>query len=94
MHMRPDDYVERRVDGYQEPQQVFLLGTCHYSSKSAQDASRLVKAINPENVVVELCRSRTAILGSGNEDSEDELVRILVSFMNTIRLISCGKKPH
>lgn len=76
MHIRPDDYVERRVDGYQEPLEVFVLGTCHYSSKSAQDAARLVKAIYPENVVVELCRSRTAILGTGDEDSEDELVRI------------------
>lgn len=32
---RPPDYVERRSDGYMEPEVVYLVGTAHMSSLSA-----------------------------------------------------------
>ena len=32
---RPDDYVERRVDGYVEPEVVYVVGTAHMSRLSA-----------------------------------------------------------
>ncbi|KAJ8902588.1 hypothetical protein NDN08_006989 [Rhodosorus marinus] len=59
---RRADYVERRVDGYVEPSDIFIVGTCHHSAKSAQDVTRVVNAIKPETVVVELCRSRSGML--------------------------------
>lgn len=40
---RPDGYVERRSDGYREPQLVFLVGTAHVSPKSACDVRRVVQ---------------------------------------------------
>ena len=52
------DYVERRTDGYQEPELVYLVGTAHVSRKSAADVARVIAAVKPQNVVVELCRSR------------------------------------
>ncbi|CAL5228667.1 g11840 [Coccomyxa viridis] len=59
---RPSDYVERRDDGYKEPEYVFVVGTAHFSEASADDVERVIEAVRPENVVVEVCRSRTAIL--------------------------------
>eukprot|EP00890_Picochlorum_soloecismus_P005933 jgi/Picsp_1/6340/NSC_03689-R1_family protein len=59
---RPYDYVERRSDGYQEPEMVFVIGTAHISEKSQIEVSRVIEAIKPENVVVELCRSRSSLL--------------------------------
>jgi hypothetical protein len=59
---RPALYVERRTDGYREPQVILILGTAHLSAKSACDAERVVAAVQPQNVVVELCRSRAGIM--------------------------------
>eukprot|EP00271_Cylindrocystis_brebissonii_P014514 TRINITY_DN35881_c0_g1_i1.p1 TRINITY_DN35881_c0_g1~~TRINITY_DN35881_c0_g1_i1.p1 ORF type:complete len:469 (+),score=64.02 TRINITY_DN35881_c0_g1_i1:152-1558(+) len=59
---RSPTYVERRCDGYQEPEIVYLLGTAHLSRKSAEEVTRLVTAVRPQNVVVELCRSRAGTL--------------------------------
>lgn len=59
---RPQLYVERRTDGYREPEVILILGTAHISAKSARDADRVVSAVRPQNVVVELCRSRAGIM--------------------------------
>ncbi|GBF95762.1 hypothetical protein Rsub_08198 [Raphidocelis subcapitata] len=72
VHERPAGYVERRADGYREPQLVFLLGTAHVSAKSAEDVRRVVAAVRPECVVVELCRSRTALLYDGTQQQEGQ----------------------
>lgn len=62
---RPLDYVERRSDGYVEPELIFLFGTSHVSGDSAANVERVLKVVRPENVVVELCRSRAGIMYSG-----------------------------
>ena len=41
-----------------EPEWIWLVGTNHVSEKSAVDVERVVKSVRPDNVVVELCRSR------------------------------------
>ncbi|MBA0587198.1 hypothetical protein Gorai_000332, partial [Gossypium raimondii] len=41
-----------------EPEAIWLLGTTHISPESASDVERVVRAVRPDNVVVELCRSR------------------------------------
>lgn len=41
-----------------EPQAIWLVGTSHISPKSVKDVERVVRAVKPDNVVVELCRSR------------------------------------
>lgn len=41
-----------------EPEEIWLLGTTHISRRSADDVVRVVRAVRPDNVVVELCRSR------------------------------------
>lgn len=62
---RPQDYIERRSDGYREPEMVFIVGTAHISQASQEEVSRVIEAIRPENVVVELCRSRSSLLYDG-----------------------------
>ena len=59
---RSSTYSERRTDGYREPEMVFLLGTSHVSSKAAEEVERCIQALAPENVVVELCKSRSHIM--------------------------------
>lgn len=41
-----------------EPEVIWLIGTTHISLESAVDVERVVRAVKPDNVVVELCRSR------------------------------------
>lgn len=41
-----------------EPERIWVLGTSHLSERSAADVERVVRAVRPDNVVVELCRSR------------------------------------
>lgn len=41
-----------------EPEAIWLVGTSHISAQSAVDVVRVIKAVTPDNVVVELCRSR------------------------------------
>ncbi|KAG1679399.1 hypothetical protein FOA52_007690 [Chlamydomonas sp. UWO 241] len=59
---RPLGYTERQSDGYVEPQLVYLVGTAHVSAKSALDVERVVQAVRPDAVVVELCRSRAGLM--------------------------------
>jgi pheromone shutdown protein TraB len=39
-----------------------LVGTAHLSPASSSDVRRVVQAVQPENVVVELCKSRTSVM--------------------------------
>lgn len=43
---------------FMEPKEIWLIGTNHISQESAMDVERVVRAVKPDNVVVELCRSR------------------------------------
>ncbi|OVA16164.1 Pheromone shutdown [Macleaya cordata] len=43
---------------FMEPEEIWLIGTNHISQESAVDVERVVRAVKPDNVVVELCRSR------------------------------------
>ena len=46
-----------------EPEEIWLIGTTHISLDSAIDVERVVRAVRPDNVVVELCRSRQVWFG-------------------------------
>ncbi|KAH7855984.1 hypothetical protein Vadar_031272 [Vaccinium darrowii] len=50
-----------------EPEAIWLIGTTHISHESAVDVERVVRAVNPDNVVVELCRSRAGIMYMTND---------------------------
>jgi len=41
---------------------VYLIGTAHFSKESCDDVSRIIQAVQPDIVMVELCKQRTNIL--------------------------------
>ncbi|XP_038210538.1 traB domain-containing protein-like [Zerene cesonia] len=41
---------------------VVLLGTVHFSKQSVEDVSQIVKSINPNGIMIELCRQRVSLL--------------------------------
>ncbi|KAL1816399.1 hypothetical protein DCAR_0520791 [Daucus carota subsp. sativus] len=51
-----------------EPEVIWLIGTSHVSSQSAVDVERVVRTVKPDNVVVELCRSRAGIMFTSNDN--------------------------
>lgn len=59
---RPKDYVERREDGYAEPELIICIGTVHVGDSSARLVERVIEAVQPDCVVVELCKSRQGFL--------------------------------
>ncbi|KAL3373625.1 hypothetical protein AABB24_005556 [Solanum stoloniferum] len=50
-----------------EPEAIWLIGTNHLSMQSAVDVERVIRTVKPENVVVELCRSRAGIMYTSGE---------------------------
>nr|XP_043633020.1 uncharacterized protein LOC122604180 isoform X2 [Erigeron canadensis] len=56
-----------------EPEVIWLLGTNHVSEKSAFDVERVVQVVKPDNVVVELCRSRAGIMYTTDTEVEPRL---------------------
>ncbi|XP_052206466.1 uncharacterized protein LOC127810907 isoform X1 [Diospyros lotus] len=52
-----------------EPEAIWLLGTSHISPQSSVDVERVVGAVKPDNVVVELCRSRAGIMYTSANDN-------------------------
>eukprot|EP00904_Undaria_pinnatifida_P014018 jgi/Undpi1/9747/HiC_scaffold_27.g12203.m1 len=67
---RRDDYIDRRTDGYSEPLEVYVLGTSHVSEASAADVRRVVDAVQPQSVVVELCKSRAGLMMPVADDAD------------------------
>lgn len=47
-----------RPPDFAEPENVWILGTSHLSAESADEVERVLRTVRPDNVVVELCRSR------------------------------------
>lgn len=54
-----------------EPEAIWLIGTTHLSLESAVDVERVIRTVRPENVVVELCRSRQVAIS-------EQSVKILI----------------
>ena len=65
---RPNNYIERRSDGYEEPLEVWVIGTNHRSKKSAETVERVLETLQPDATVIELCRSRVALLSYPSEE--------------------------
>ncbi|XP_019191801.1 PREDICTED: traB domain-containing protein isoform X2 [Ipomoea nil] len=53
-----------------EPDTIWLIGTTHTSQDSAVDVERVIRAVRPDNVVVELCRSRAGIMYTGDVNEQ------------------------
>ncbi|KDP22328.1 hypothetical protein JCGZ_26159 [Jatropha curcas] len=58
-----------------EPDAIWLVGTTHICSESAAEVERVVRAVRPDNVVVELCKSRAGIMYTCIEDENGQQLR-------------------
>ncbi|CAI9774109.1 unnamed protein product [Fraxinus pennsylvanica] len=54
---------------------IWLIGTTHISKQSASDLLRVIRALRPDNVVVELCRSRAGIMYTSNNGELNQQLR-------------------
>ncbi|XP_027367025.1 traB domain-containing protein isoform X2 [Abrus precatorius] len=67
-----------------EPEFIWLVGTTHVSKDSAVEVQRVVRALKPDNVVVELCRSRAGIMyASANDEFGKQLRSNMFSLSGT-----------
>ncbi|XP_024011462.1 traB domain-containing protein isoform X1 [Eutrema salsugineum] len=55
-----------------EPESIWLVGTSHISPESASDVERVVRTVKPDNVAVELCRSRAGIMYTSSVGEDDQ----------------------
>ena len=63
IYERKSDSADCRLNScYQVPERIFIVGTCHVSATSAAAVLRVMTAVRPDNVVVEVCKSRIAVL--------------------------------
>ncbi|KAL9225284.1 hypothetical protein vseg_001229 [Gypsophila vaccaria] len=58
--------------GFVEPDEVWLVGTSHVDRESVEHVERVVRALRPDNVVVELCRSRAGIMYTSSSDQPQQ----------------------
>ncbi|KAJ6889381.1 traB domain-containing protein isoform X1 [Populus alba x Populus x berolinensis] len=58
-----------------EPEAIWLVGATHISSQSAAEVERVIRAVKPDNVVVELCRSRAGIMYISDEGEVGQQLR-------------------
>lgn len=64
-----------RPPDFAEPEDVWILGTSHLSAESADEVERVLRAVRPDNVVVELCRSRAGIMYASDDASGEPLLK-------------------
>ncbi|KAK3124038.1 hypothetical protein QOZ80_8AG0639580 [Eleusine coracana subsp. coracana] len=64
-----------RPPDFEEPEEVWVLGTSHLSAESVADVERVLRAVRPDNVVVELCRSRAGLMYVPSGASDEPLLK-------------------
>ncbi|KAG9159711.1 hypothetical protein Leryth_017405 [Lithospermum erythrorhizon] len=62
-----------------EPEVIWILGTNHISECSSIDVKRVIRAVRPDNVVVELCRSRAEIMYTSSDSEMDKGLGQIIS---------------
>ncbi len=62
---------------------VFVVGTAHFSRESQEDVVKVMRAVRPDVVVLELCKSRTDILQMDEETILSESKKL-----NTQKMVS------
>ena len=56
--------------------QIFLVGTAHVSSNSAQEVRDVIRLVKPQTVMVELCQGRARQLMSGDQQEGFNFVQV------------------
>lgn len=51
---------------------IFIVGTSHVSDESAKDVDLVISTIQPDAVIVELCKGRSAVMYQGQGDTNQQ----------------------
>lgn len=70
---RRPDYQDRRGGDYVEPEEIYLVATAHTSAASAEAAARVIEAVQPHSVVLEMCKSRGGLTALNDSRLLDEV---------------------
>ena len=68
-------YTSAASIGHVEPEEIFVLGTSHLSERWVIEVEAAIELLRPDAVVVELCRSRSALLYSDEAAADDMRAR-------------------
>ncbi|XP_051143845.1 uncharacterized protein LOC127260186 [Andrographis paniculata] len=60
---------------FAEPEAIWIIGATHVSRDSASHVRRVIRSVRPDNVVVELCRSRAGIMYAPENGNPNEKLR-------------------
>ncbi|EDV24943.1 uncharacterized protein TRIADDRAFT_56379 [Trichoplax adhaerens] len=50
-----------KFDNQRDNSSIYLIGTAHFSKESCREVEELIRAVQPDVVMIELCRSRASI---------------------------------
>lgn len=56
--------------------QIFLVGTAHVSSASAEEVRDVIKQVKPGTVMVELCAGRAEQMLRGNDQQQFNFLKV------------------
>ncbi len=66
---------------------LYLFGTAHVSAKSATDVETLIRAIQPDNVSIELCAQRFETLSNPEKWKETDIFSLIKSGKSSVLLV-------
>ncbi len=69
----PDSVQLIRLGG----KEVYLVGTAHVSQKSVDEVARVIEAVRPDTVCVELCQARYVNLKRAREWKKTDVVKVV-----------------
>jgi len=67
---------------------IYLIGTAHVSAKSAEDVAKVIRAVRPDTIVLELCNSRAGLLLSNQNTTpapEDDQPMTLTQMVEAVK---------
>lgn len=70
---QPDNVTRLERDG----KEIFIVGTAHVSKESVDEVNRVIEAIRPDTVCVELCQTRYAALTDNKRWQDLDLFQVI-----------------
>lgn len=95
---RSPEYVERREDGYQEPERVFIVATAHVSAQSALDVEQVIQVSVIAHVLYVmvwlLCREQVSIVATAHVSALSALDVEQVIQVRSDEMMKCSNRLY
>ena len=56
---------------------MYLVGTAHFSKESCEDVRKVIESVQPDIVVIELCKARTNLLQLDDQTILEEVIEYI-----------------